>query len=131
MDYKKKIDLLTQSSQASQEIELRDDADRFRLTMTIQGSQIYEDGGWICEKIERRAGVFLGKEKLMKVEGKENCRVLFHLIFLMKCSSIILSKIIEVSYFRWIFNIFLFSLCCQNSYRKSLLEQFYRNFYQI
>ena len=99
MDYKKKIDLLTQSSQASQEIELRDDADRFRLTMTIQGSQIYKDGGWICEKMERRAGVFLGKEKLMKVEGKENCRVLFHLIFLMKCSSIILSKIIEVSYF--------------------------------
>jgi len=49
------------------------------------GSQIYEDGGWICEKMERGAGVFLGKEKMMKVEGKENCRVLFHLIFLMKC----------------------------------------------
>ena len=72
MNYKKRIDLLTQCSQASQEIELREDADRFRLTMTIQGSQIDEDGGWICEKMERGADVFLGKEKMMKVEGKDN-----------------------------------------------------------
>jgi len=43
------------------------------------------------------AGVFWSKEKMMKVKGKENCRVLFYLIFLMKCSSIILSKNIEVS----------------------------------
>jgi len=60
--------------------------------LPVWGGQICENGDWICEKIEGGDVGYFGRNKKKKMEGREKCHVLIHLIFLTKYPSTILLK---------------------------------------